>query len=54
MNVNRDKLKRVRRILGTKTDTEAVEKALDVVLANSEIESAIDAVFGQFPDIKVI
>jgi hypothetical protein len=54
MHINRDKLRRVRRILGTKTDTEAVEKALDVVLSNAEIERAIDSVFGEIPDFKVL
>jgi Arc/MetJ family transcription regulator len=54
MNLDRDKVRRVRRALGTKTDTEAVDRALDVVLANAEIESAIDASFGQLSDFKVL
>ena len=53
MRINRDKLKRVRRILGANSDTEAIEKALDVVLANSEIGRAIDSIFGQMPEFKV-
>ena len=53
MNLDREKVRRVRRALGTKTDTEAVDRALDVVLANAEIESAIDASFGQLGDFKV-
>jgi hypothetical protein len=53
MNINREKVRRVRRVLGTKTDTEAVDRALDVVLANTEINTAIDACFGQIPNFKV-
>lgn len=54
MNLDREKLRRVRRVLGTKTDTEAIDRALDVVIANSEIEEAIDLAFGQIPDFKVL
>ena len=54
MNLDRDKVRRVRRALGTKTDTEAIDRALDVVLANSEIQASIDSIFGQFPDFKVL
>ena len=53
MNIDREKLRRARRILGTKTDTEAVDKALDVVLSNAEIELAIDSIFGQIPKVDV-
>ena len=54
MNLDREKVRRVRRALGTKTDTEAIDRALDVVLANSEIQASIDSIFGQFPDFKVL
>lgn len=54
MNLDRDKVRRVRKALGTKTDTEAIDRALDVVLANAEIEAVIDATFGQLPDFKVL
>ncbi len=54
MNLDREKVRRVRRALGTKTDTEAIDRALDVVLANAEIQDAIDQAFGQLPDIKVL
>lgn len=54
MNLDKEKVRRVRRALGTKTDTEAVDRALDVVLANAEIESAIDASFGQLTDFRVL
>lgn len=53
MNLDKEKVRRVRRALGTKTDTEAIDRALDIVLANAEIESAIDASFGQLPNFKV-
>lgn len=52
MNLDREKIRRVRRALGTKTDTEAVDRALDVVLANAEIETSIDIAFGQITDFK--
>ncbi len=54
MNLDRDKVRRVRRALGTKTDTEAIDRALDVVLANFEIQASIDSIFGQFPDFKIL
>jgi hypothetical protein len=53
MNIDREKLRKARRVLGTKTDTEAVDKALDIVLSNAEINSTIDALFGQLPDFKI-
>lgn len=53
MNIDREKLRDARRVLGTKTDTEAVEQALDLVLANAEVNAAIDAVFGRLPDFRV-
>lgn len=53
MNIDRDKLRKARQALGTRTDTEAVDRALDLVLANSEINAAIDAAFGQLPDFSV-
>ena len=54
LNLDREKVGRVRRALGTKTDTEAIDRALDVVLANAEIELAIDASFGQLTDFKIL
>jgi hypothetical protein len=53
MNINRDKLRRVGRVLGARTDTEAVDLALGLVLANSEIEAAIEALAGKLPDFQV-
>lgn len=54
LNLDRDKVRRVRRVLGSKTDTEAIDQALDVVLANAEVEAIIDASFGQLMDFKVL
>jgi hypothetical protein len=34
------KVKRVQRILGAKTETEAIEQALDVILTNERIDRA--------------
>ena len=53
MNIDRSKIRRVRLILGAATDTEAVDKALDSVLANQEIQAAIDETFGAVPDFEV-
>ena len=53
MNLDKEKVRRVRRALGTKTDTEAVDRALDVVIAYSEIGAVMDQVFGQMMDFEV-
>ncbi len=53
MNINRSKVRRVRLILGAATDTEAVDKALDSVLANQEIQAAMDETFGAIPGFEV-
>ncbi|MGK5085539.1 hypothetical protein WDW37_19805 [Bdellovibrionota bacterium FG-1] len=53
MNIDRGKVRRVRMILGAATDTEAVDKALDSVLAHQEIQAAIDQTFGSIPDFEV-
>ncbi len=53
MNIDRDKLQRARKALGTKTDTDAVDRALDLVLANQETQGAIDQIFGQAPDFSI-
>ena len=41
------KIKTVRRITKAKTETEAVDKALDMVIANSKIENLLAAVKGK-------
>ncbi len=53
MNIDKVKLRAARRALGAATDTEAVERALDVVLANSEINAAMDSIAGRIPDFRV-
>lgn len=53
MNIDRSKVRRVRQILGAATDTEAVDRALDSVLTNQEIQTAIDQTFGAIPDFEV-
>ena len=53
MNIDRSKVRRVRRILGAAPDPEAVDKALDSVLSNQEIRAAIDQAFGAIPDFEV-
>jgi hypothetical protein len=46
MAIDRDKLRRARRILRAKNDTQTVDQALSIVIANKEIEAAIDAFVG--------
>jgi Arc/MetJ family transcription regulator len=53
MNIDHAKLRKARRVLGTKTDTEAVDRALDLVLTNAEINSTIDQAFGLLPDFSI-
>ncbi|MBI5048071.1 MAG: hypothetical protein HZB54_03855 [Deltaproteobacteria bacterium] len=42
-----DKIESVRKILGAKTDTEAINKALDIVIANSKIEKMFMSIKGK-------
>lgn len=44
MDMDPDKLRRARRVLGTKTDTETVDAALDRVLFQREFEQALERV----------
>jgi hypothetical protein len=53
MAMDRDKLRRARRILGAKNDTQTVDQALAIVIANQEIESAIGEYFGAASDLDV-
>jgi len=41
------KISRVRKALGAKTETEAIEKALDLVLAEEEIRRTLDRIGGK-------
>jgi hypothetical protein len=52
MEIDRSKLAKARRILGSDSDTQTVDRALDIVIANQEIESAIEASFGSIPDFR--
>jgi hypothetical protein len=42
MDMDAKKLAEVRRVLGARTDTEAVDQALDLVLFQHEVSSALD------------
>jgi len=53
MEMDSEKLRRARIIFSAKTDTQAVDRALELAIANAEIEKAISESFGRFPDIKV-
>lgn len=52
MVIDRSKLAKARRILGSDSDTQTVDRALDIIIANQEIESAIEAAFGSMPDFR--
>ena len=52
MEINAAKLARARQILGSLSDTQTVDRALDVIIANQEIRVAIDNAFGSIPDFK--
>ena len=53
MEIDREKLAMARRILGSLSDTQTVDRALDVIIANQEIGAAVEAAFGSMPDFKV-
>jgi hypothetical protein len=42
MDMDVEKLDAARRILGARTDTEAVDRALDVVILQGEVEAALE------------
>jgi hypothetical protein len=42
-----EKIKAVKRITKTKTDTEAINKALDMIIANTRIEKMLMAIKGK-------
>lgn len=41
------KIKTVRKIVKAKTDTEAIDKALDYIIANSRIETMLKSIKGK-------
>lgn len=46
LRVDAFKLKKAKRILGAESDVDALNKALGMVIANEEMESAIEKAFG--------
>lgn len=44
---------RARRILGSESDSQTVDRALDVIIANQEIGAAMEGVLGSMPDFKI-
>ena len=53
MEIDRNKLAKAKRILGSDSDTQTVDRALDIIIANQEIESAMEAAFGSMPNFRV-
>jgi hypothetical protein len=52
MEISKHKLAVAKKILGAKNDTQTIDKALSVVIANKEIEKAINSMFGSMPDFE--
>ncbi|GEM_PF-2845336 len=49
LRVDAQKLKKAKRILGSDSDVETLNRALASVIANEEMESAIERAFGAVP-----
>lgn len=49
LRVDAQKLKKARRILGSDSDVDTLNKALAMVIVNEEMESAIEKAFGILP-----
>jgi hypothetical protein len=49
LRVDAQKLKKAKRILGADSDVEALNRALASVIANEEMETAIERAFGPAP-----
>lgn len=49
LRVDAQKLKKAKRILGAVSDVDALNKALAMVIANEEMESAIEKAYGANP-----
>ena len=45
--LEQDKIRRVRKIVNAKTDTEAITKALDIVIDNTKIETMLKSIKGK-------
>ena len=52
MEISRHKLDVAKKILRAKNDTQTVDEALSMVIANKEIEKAIKNLFGSMPDFE--
>ncbi len=53
MEVDLEKLKKAKRIFSADTDTETVDRALSLAIANAEIEEVIRESFGTLPKFSV-
>ncbi len=53
MEFDASKLKRVRQILGSESDTQAIDQALSLVLANEEIQKVMKESCGSLPDFNL-
>ena len=49
--INPTLLKEVRRILGAKTETEAIEKALEQIRFKTDLRKWVDQTSGRFPNL---
>ena len=45
--LEQSKIERVKKIVKAKTDTEAITRALDIIIENSKIETALSSVKGK-------
>ncbi len=53
MEIDLHKLRKARLIFAAKTDTETVDRALELAIANAEIEKAIAQSYGSLPNFKI-
>jgi hypothetical protein len=49
LRIDSARLKRAKRILGTDSDVDTVNKALALIITNEEMETAIEKAFGTIP-----
>ncbi|MBS1258091.1 MAG: hypothetical protein MAG551_01144 [Candidatus Scalindua arabica] len=52
MEISKHKLDVAKKILRAKNDTQTVDEALSMVIANKEIEKAIKNLFGSMPNFE--
>jgi hypothetical protein len=45
--LDQDKIRRVRKIVNAKTDTEAITMALDIIIENTKIETMLASIKGK-------